>query len=217
MKLTKLATTGVALLASAALVFGGASAANAAYPPATGISVSGASAGAAGASVTYTVKTTKSGRVSGETVQTTLNGKSNTTYFNTAGIAKVTVKYPALAGKYSVVFSAFGKTASKTITVGKAVALSLSATDTKTINSLFTGVTGKGARSRSRLRTPRVLSPAPRSSRTPRPASTSTATRVRPSTEPTPSRPSTFRPRSTSVLRRRPSRSKRTSLRQLSN
>jgi len=146
MKLTKLATTGVALLASAALVFGGASAANAAYPPATGISVSGASAGAAGASVTYTVKTTKSGRVSGETVRTTLNGKSNTTYFNPAGVAKVTVKYPALAGKYSVVFSAFGKTASKTITVGKAVALSLSATDTKTVNSLFTGVTGKGAK-----------------------------------------------------------------------
>jgi len=146
MKLTKLATTGVALLASAALVFGGASAANAAYPPATGFAVSGASTGSAGATKTYIVDAKKDGRYSGETVTTTLDGKSNTTYFNTKGTATVTVKFPKLAGKYTITFKAFGRTATKSITIGKAVALSLSATDTKTINSLFTGVTGKGAK-----------------------------------------------------------------------
>jgi len=160
MKLTKLATTGVALLASAALVFGGATAANAAYPPATGFAVSGASSGAAGATKTYVVDAKKDGRYEDETVRTTLAGKSSTTAFNKSGTAKVTVKFPKLAGKYTITFKAFGKTATKAIVVGKAVSLSLKAANTKTSTTKFTGKTGAKATVKISVTTPagKVLS-----------------------------------------------------------
>ena len=160
MKLTKLATTGVALLASAALVFGGATAANAAYPPSTGFAVSGSSSGAAGATKTYIVEANKDGNFNGETVRTTLDGKSNTTPFSKSGTAKVTVKFPKLAGKYTITFKALGKTATKKIVVGKAVSLSLKAANTKTSTTKFTGKTGAKASVKISVTTPagKVLS-----------------------------------------------------------
>lgn len=147
MKLSKFAAASVALVASAAMVFGSVSAANAAYPPNAKITVSGVSKGTASKTYTYKVKTPTSGKVSGEKVVADLNGKTFTATLNSNGDANVKVKFPSKAGRYTLVFSAYGTSAGKIVTVGKAAYISsLKAKSITKKSTKSTTVTGKTAK-----------------------------------------------------------------------
>jgi len=149
MKLSKFAAASVALVASAGLVFGSVSAANAAYPPNAKITVSGVSTGAASKTYTFKVKTPTSGKVSGERVVADLNGKTFSAKLNSNGDANVKVKFPSKAGRYALVFSAYGTSAGKVITVGKVAYISnlkaKSITKKSTKSSTISGKTAKKA------------------------------------------------------------------------
>jgi len=147
MKLSRFATSAVALLATGALVFGASTAANAAYPPSSSFSVSGASQGAAGQTKTYTVQGKKSGDYTGVTVSATLGGRTVTKSLNKDGKANLAVKLPSTAGKYTIKFKpSVGSAFSKSVTVGKAASISgLSAQKITKKSDKTSKITGKTA------------------------------------------------------------------------
>jgi len=147
MKLSKFATASVALLAAGALVFGGSTAANAAYPPNAKLSVSGPSTGAAGATKTYVVRGNVTGSYSGESVVAAIGGRTYTKALSKSGTASLAIKLPSTAGKYTIKFKpSFGSTFTKSVTVGKAASISGLAAQKITKKSDKTSkITGKTA------------------------------------------------------------------------
>jgi hypothetical protein len=109
--------------------------------------VSGVSKGDASKTYTFKVKTPTAGSVSGEKVVADLNGKKFTASLNSNGDANVKVKFPSKAGRYALVFSAYGTSAGKVITVGKAAYISSlkakSITKKSTKSSKISGKTAK--------------------------------------------------------------------------
>lgn len=125
MKNSTFATSAVALLAAGALVFGATTAANAAYPPSSRLSVSGSSNADAGDTVTFKVKANIDGDYSGEKVSALIGGRTVTRSLSDDGTASLPVKFPSTAGEYSIKFTpSFGSSFSKAITVGDAAPIS---------------------------------------------------------------------------------------------